>query len=220
MADATPAAQETPKAEETPKAAEAAPAADAPKEQTLIDTAKAEQQADPKEGEQPQENKDAVTYELKVPEGFTLEDAQVETIKSFAKEHGLSNAQAQAVLEREAQATKSVAEAKETVLTEQKAMLDERHGVWAKELQADKEFGGDQLAESGQLAYRAAEAWFGPELPKLLQEARLNHHPVFFKGLARIGKAMSAQSLVLPNAQSGAKRSTEDIFYNNTTKQD
>src|SRR3972149_1235780 len=46
-------------------------------------------------------------YELKLPEGSQLDQARIDSLSAYAKEKGLSNEQAQAILDRESDAVSS-----------------------------------------------------------------------------------------------------------------
>jgi hypothetical protein len=160
----------------------------------------------PKEEEKP---KVPEKYELKLPEGSPLKAEHVEKVAAYAKAQGLSNEQAQAILERENGAVSSfVQEQNETIKTKMDS--------WVNEIKADKEIGGDAYDQTLSAAKRAVSRFATPEFIQSLNETGLGNHPELVRVFARIGKAMSDDHSVFPGAQSGGKKSIEDIFYPNS----
>lgn len=157
----------------------------------------------------PKEEKTVVPekYDLKLPQGSDLTTDYVEKVASFAKERGLSNEQAQAVLDREIEARASVVEG-------QKQAIEQSNQKWFQALQSDSEIGGANLEQNGELAHRAAAHWFGEEFVNVIKQSKLNHYPALFKGLVRLGREMSDDQLVNPHAQQGGKKlSRAEILY-------
>ncbi len=174
-----------------------------PKQETQEGTAPKQEQTTEAKPEAP---KPPEKYELKMPENSPLDPNAIERVASYAKEKGLTNEQAQELLTREHEAVSQFAES-------QKAMISQKETQWAEELKADKEFGGSQLDEHGQLAYRAASKWFGEEFVDVLKSAKLNHYPPLFKGLVRLGKAMSDDQFVRGGSGPAPVKSMAEKFY-------
>jgi hypothetical protein len=153
-------------------------------------------------------------YELSLPKDSLLDASAVEKVSSYAKEKGLSNEQAQAILEREHGAIASFAE-------KQRADLAHKADhVWPEQIKADKEIGGEAFKANAELALRVVEKFASTDLRKTLTETGLGNHPELVRCFVKIGKAMSEDQLVIPGSQSGGKRSFEDIFYGNTNKKE
>lgn len=203
---ATPAPEST-QAEQAKPAAEAAPAA---KQESML-AADTKQQTEQKTGDTAAEKKpDApqeVKYELKLPEGSPLGAEKVAEVVAFAKERGLSNEHAQAVLERESKAVATYAEA------QKQQLVTRNQGEWLAALKSDKDVGGEKLSESGQLAYRGGVDLFGEKFMNVIREAHLNHHPDLFRGLAKYGKMISNDKFVHASAQPKAEKSVGELFY-------
>lgn len=188
-----------------------APAASAPAAEAAPAAAPvAAQQATPPAA-QPQGDKPVVPekYDLKLPEGSLLEPAYVEKISSYAKEKGLSNEQAQALLVREHEAVTSFAKAQES----QWAQTTES---WVNELKADKEIGGEKFAENAELAKRVLNRFGSEKLINELNRTQYGNHPELVRMMVQIGRTMAEDQLVLQNGKSANKRSIEDIFYGET----
>ena len=145
-------------------------------------------------------------YELKLPENSTLNAASVEKIASFAKERGLSQDQAQALLEREHSAVKENAD-------KQQESLKTAQNAWLEQAQKDTEIGGDKFKENAELSKRVVERFGSDALKKALNETGLGNHPELVRMIVRIGKAMSEDQLVLPGAGAGEKKNMADTFY-------
>lgn len=206
-----PAAASTNAAAETP-AAQATPVVDTkPPVEAKVDGAPEVKAPDAKA---PDEVKPVVPekYELKLPEGSPLVAAHVEKVAAFAKDKGLSNDQAQVILERESDAVKSFADG-------QKQKLDNLADVeWPKLAKSDPEIGGDKYNESVETAHRAL-AKFGT--PKLMEELKLTgygNHPELIRVFAKVGKMMSSDKIVIPGSQAVPTKSAEEILYGSTTQ--
>lgn len=146
-------------------------------------------------------------YDLKLPEGATLDQKALDELSAFAKEKGLSQEAAQAVLEREHSLAKSF---------EQKAQQEweTRKDQWLKDAQSDKEFGGENLKLSAETAHRALKRFDSTgKLAEMLESTGMGNHPEVIRFMWKIGQAMSEDQLVVPGAQTGGKKSIEEIFY-------
>lgn len=198
----TPAAAEQPAAipaAETPTAA--APAAtllggDKP---AAADPAQAEKpaQADEKakDGEKKDDGKkaDPITPEsygdFTPPAGVTLDDGLVGEFKSLAAEFGLTKEAAQKFVDLYGKVP-----AKQQELTT--AVVQQ----WAKDAQADKEFGGVEFNKNIGIAQQALAAFGSPALNDLIKESGLGNHPEIIRAFYRIGKAMSEDGRVVAGA--------------------
>lgn len=123
-------------------------------------------------------------FTLKAPEGSNFDENQLKAYESFAKENGLSAVQAQAIVERDAAASKNLATA------------------WENELVSDKEIGGDNLEQSKALAQEAVKKYF-PNLAKAITGTPFENHPALFRDLVALGKTMAPDKAVMPGAQRG-----------------
>lgn len=158
------------------------------------------------------EEKPAVpeTYELKLPEGSILDASHLESVSSFAKENGLTQKQAEAILARDSAAASSF------VQRQQDEFKTKAQG-WVEELKTDKEVGGLEFDKSEKLADRALEKFF-PEFAKEAKGAGLKPtHGLpahLFRGLVRIAKATGDDSLVREGTEAAnPTKSTAELFY-------
>ena len=194
-------AQETPtagQASTNQASTEVAPAAAGSADQSGAGTA---------EQKGPQGNQAVVEkYELKLPEGSLLRPEHVEKIALIAKERGLSNENAQLLVEREHQA-------RTEFLNELRAQDEQAKTAWISEVKADKEIGGDNFNRSVETAKRALDRFGSPEFKAMLDDTGYGNHPEVVRIFARIASSMSEDQLVIPGSQAGGSKSIEEIFY-------
>ena len=171
------------------------PAAD-PKKDSATPPVKEE----PKKEEQPPAKVVPEKYDLKVGEDSVLDPIAVEKIAAYAKEQGLSQEEAQQVLDGEAEAV-----AKD---------VSTRSEAWLTAAKADKEIGGEAFEKNKTLALQVVEKFFTPEFQKLLNRSGYGNNPEVLRGFARLGKAMSPDKLVNPTHNAtGPTKSREEKFY-------
>jgi hypothetical protein len=120
------------------------------------------------------------SYDFKAPEGITLDPAAVEAFAPVAKDLGLSQSQAQRVVDLYAGLQQSQAEA-------QAAQAQE----WAKQVTTDKEIGGAKWAQNQALIAQARDQFASPELVQLMEQTGLGNHPEVIKMFVRIGKQIA-----------------------------
>lgn len=154
------------------------------------------------DGKQPEPLK----FELKVPEGSLLDAKAVERISTFAKEKGLTNEQAQAILDSENKAVASYVEGKN-------AEINSAKEGWVAESKSDKEIGGDSFNKSVELAKRVVTRFGSESLTKALNETGLGNHPEMIRVFKRIGESMSEDVLIVGGAKPAAKKTDAEIFY-------
>lgn len=123
-------------------------------------------------------------YEFTQAEAF---DAKViGEFSEVAKELNLPQDAAQKILDKVAPVIQArQAEAMEAARTE-----------WVNTAKADKEFGGDKLAENLAVAKKALDQFGTPELRTLLNESGLGNHPEVIRMMFRAGKAISEDRFV------------------------
>ena len=145
-------------------------------------------------------------YELALPEDSKLQADDVDKIESFAKEHGLSQDAAQALLEHES----AIAAARDQAQLDH---LKAQSEAWREEVLNDKEMGGEKAAENIELAHRFAKTYWDDDFIAELDKTGLGNHPGLMKGFYRAGKAM-APDKIRGSGQPGAKKkSTEEVLY-------
>ena len=146
-------------------------------------------------------------YELKLPDGSHLGDGALDRTAAYARKQGLSNEEAQELLNRENSAVVDYVES-----------VKKQAEVWAEDSKADSEIGGDNLAKNCELAKRALDKFGSEALRDALNESGFGNHPEVVRVFSRIGKAMSEDQIVVPGTAGAASEKTaEETFYGETT---
>lgn len=148
-------------------------------------------------------------YDLKLPEKALLDTTHLEKIASFAKERGLSNEEAQTLVERENGAVSSF---QEGLIAKQKALAD----TWVNAAKTDKEIGGEAFTKNVELAHRAIDRFATPELKKELDATGLGNHPELVRMFVRVGKSMSEDQFFKADSQTSGKKSAAETLYGDT----
>jgi hypothetical protein len=141
-------------------------------------------------------------YEFSAPEGQELDANALSVFEPIAKELGLTQEQAQKLVDIYPQIQQQQAE-----------VWSKQVADWGEQVKADKEIGGDKFEASVGLAQRALDQFGNPELREYLQASGLGNHPALVRFCAKVGKSMAEDSFVVPNQ--GGQRSTADILYGN-----
>lgn len=146
-------------------------------------------------------------YEFKLPEGSKLDAKHQEALTAFAKARGLSQEDAQALLERDNLALKAQVE---KVDADYKGFVD---GL-RKQSEADPEIGGPRLNESVEKAGRVLGR-FDPagKVKQVLDESGYGNHPEVIRFLNKIFASMKEDELVIPAMPPTAKKTMEEKFY-------
>lgn len=139
-------------------------------------------------------------YEFAAPEGQELDANALSVFEPIAKELGLTQEQAQKLVDIYPQIQQQQAEA-----------WSKQVADWGEQVKADKEIGGDKFTASVGLAQRALDQFGNPELREYLQASGLGNHPALVRFCAKVGKSMAEDSFVVPNQ--GGQRSTADLLY-------
>lgn len=128
-------------------------------------------------------------YDLKLPDGMTLDEAAYSEFEPLAKELKLNNEQAQKLADIYSKRMQETARA-------QSEQWKNTTAKWADDVRADKEIGGQNLDTSVRHA-QAALAKFGtPELKAQMEATGMGNHPELVRVFARIGKAMAEDNFI------------------------
>jgi hypothetical protein len=144
--------------------------------------------------------------DLKLPEGSVLTSADLDDIRDYAKEKGLTPDQAAGLVERE---NLAVASFVDRTHLEHKEKAD----GWDKACREHKEFGGTKYPESSEAALRALKTFFSPELAEELAKTRYGSYPPLWEGLVKAGLAMKDDSVSPPSSQQSDDVPTWEAVY-------
>ncbi|HGM5909802.1 TPA: peptidase [Serratia marcescens] len=163
----------------------------------------AKEKADKEAAEKAEKEKKSAApekYEFTPPEGQELDANALAVFEPIAKELGLSQEQAQKLVDIYPQIQQQQAEAWSKQVSD-----------WGEQVKVDKEIGGDKFNASVGAAQRALDQFGNTELREYLNASGLGNHPALVRFCAKVGKAMAEDSFVVPNQ--GGQRSAADILY-------
>ena len=147
-----------------------------------------------------------IKYDLALPKDSLLPANRVDEIVQIAKERGLSNEDAKALLEREDSATRRHHEA---LVNSHQNLVKQ----WAEQTQNDKEIGGAHYKESVTLARSVLKDFGSPELVEALDKTGWGNNPELVRLLTRIGKAYAPDTMVQPGQMPAPKKNAADVLY-------
>lgn len=162
----------------TPGQTDPAKPAQQQSEQTPEQQASAQQKAD-------------VQYDIKLSEGSPIDKGLVEDLVSFAKEKGLSQEQAQALVDREEQIVKDFAQAQAEAIAQQKE-------DWKKACATDKEIGGPEFTKNIELTTRFLKKYGHESIVKHLEDSGLGNHPEVVRMFVKLAKDVGVGEDVVP----------------------
>lgn len=193
---------------ETPAEGDAAdkPAAE-PGAKTEAELA-AEKEATEKANKEKKESGAPEKYEFKATaEGQDLDAEALATFEPVARELGLSQEQAQKLVDIYGKDIVPKLEQKQAEAWQQQTEQ------WGNDVRADKEIGGDKLTANIGMAQKALDQFGTPELRTYLEQTGLGNHPDLVRCFMKIGKSMGEDSMVM--AGNGGQRSAAEVLYGN-----
>ena len=140
-------------------------------------------------------------YELKIPDGGSVDADDLKLVETRARKLGLSNENAQALLEE--------FDAERVALSAQFRAVTE----------ADPDYGGDKLPETQELAdlvldhYRPAGSKRGDALRRIFEKTGLNNHLELISLLADIGRDAKEDRLVRPGNAKPVPKTPQEALY-------
>jgi len=151
------------------------------------------------------------TYEtFTLPDGVEMDDAARDSFLPVAKQLNLTQEDAQALVNYEAQ---RVAEYVQTQETDWNNLQTE----WRTTTQSDKEIGGAAFDQSVAHAKKFLAAYGNENLIEALNTTGMGNHPELIRALSRAGKAMSEDTLAI-GGLSNTPKAPEDVLYPNQSE--
>lgn len=150
-------------------------------------------------------------YELKMPEGVTLDDKALETFSPAFKELGLTNEQAQKLADQYIERQQAAAKEADDNWTAIQS-------GWVKDVKADKLVGGANFDANIKTAVGAIDKFGDDDLEAALTMSGLGNHPAFVRFAYRVGKAMGDDTVLKGGGGETASTETpESRMYGSTT---
>lgn len=116
-----------------------------------------------------------------MPEGVELDSALLTEAAPLFKELGLTQDQAQKLIDFQAKQVQASSESNVDAFNQ--LMND-----WQEQSKNDKEFGGDKFEENVGIARSAIDKFGTPELKQLLEEHGVGNHPEVIRFMVKVGK--------------------------------
>lgn len=178
-------------------------------------------EADPPEGSEGEATQSAPEQyaDFTLPEGFTLEGDMLDGLTGIAKAHNMTQDQAQALVDLGVKQAQAVQAAYGELAAQSPVILPEHWAKeWHKQTTEDAEIGGAKLPESLALGQRVFATFGSPELAKFLNDTGLNHHPELHRFMVKVGKAVSEDTLVLPQGGQATPEKGGDVISRTASK--
>lgn len=194
-----------PAAAADPAAEPAAAAAETPEAKLTREAAEAKANAVPE------------TYEaFTMPEGGEVDEALLGEFSAVAKELGLTQAQAQKLVDLQAKSAIAETSARTDQLTQ---ALEAQKTRWVDEIKNDPELGGAKFDATITTAVKAM-SFFGDDFRVLLNESGIGNNPGLIRGLHKIGLAMSEDRMVIPGSDASATegKSAAEVMFGSAFK--
>lgn len=147
-------------------------------------------------------------YTFSAPDGSEYDPEIVDAFSGAAREAGLTQDAAQKLIEKMAPA----------IAARQVDQVQAIHTEWLNASSADKEFGGEKLAENLGVARKALDTFGTPELRTLLDETGLGNHPEVIRLMYRAGKAISEDTFVGGVSRVSGKPNAIGVLYDKTKR--
>jgi len=156
------------------------------------------------EGDQ-QKTGEVEIQDFKMPEGIEVDTELAGELKTFAKENGLTQEQAQ-----------QIADLGVKMQQKQLTTIAETVKSWAETAKTDKEYGGEAFDANLAQANKALAQFATPEFLQFLQESGLGNHPEMIRTWYRVSKTVSEDRLVTGSrtSSSGGKSLEERLYPN------
>lgn len=141
-------------------------------------------------------------YEFTAGKDQELDAEAVAAFEPIARELGLSNEQAQKIVDVYGSTIMP------QIMKQQNEAWQKQTTEWAETVKADKELGSTESIGNAQ---KAMDQFGTPELKQYLNDSGLGNHPELFRIFSRIGKAMSEDGFVSGSSENS--RSAADVLF-------
>jgi len=165
---------------------------------------------DKSDGDKPPEDG---KYDLKMPDGIELDGEMAKALAPDFKELGLSNAQAQKLVDK-------YIEVQRTKFQSQNEQWGETVSGWVTQAKEDKEIGGDRWDDTVTAGRLAVEKFGTPALREYLNASGGGNHPEVIRFMAKVGGLLKDDNPA-SGGGAGAVKAPEaaHILFSNDVKQ-
>lgn len=138
-----------------------------------------------------------------VPEGYEIDQELMSQFEPVLREVNLTQEAAQKIMDVAPKLIEATQMKTVSAVLDHLGMTD--HATWAPSLKADKEIGGDKLAENLAVAKKGLETFGTPQLRDLLKKTGLGNHPEMVRAFYKVGQQIKEDGFV-----SGSSTTTSD----------
>lgn len=146
--------------------------------------------------------------DFSLPEDMPMDAEAMDAFKPLAKELGLSQEQAQKLVDIQAQAVARFTEA------QTQAFVETTNG-WLESAKGDDEIGGPNFDARVATAKKAVEFFGTPELIEAFDMTGVGNHPEFLRAFYRIGKLMEDDPVRFGSSQQAGPKDPAKILFPN-----
>jgi hypothetical protein len=172
-----------------------------------------EAEGKPGEGEKAPDGAPEKYADFKAPEGATLAPELVSEVSTLAKELNLSQDKAQKVIDTAVKLAQQNAAQSQQQITD---TIKATQAQWATDAKADKELGGEKLAENLARAKSAMEVSASPALQELLGKSGLGNHPEVIRHFLKLAPVfLEGKHVPGGKALGNDGKSPEKVLYPN-----
>nr|WP_011279254.1 hypothetical protein [Sodalis glossinidius]CAI59394.2 hypothetical protein pSG3.03 [Sodalis glossinidius] len=140
-------------------------------------------------------------YTFTAPEGGELDAQALGIFEPVAKELGLTQAQAQKLVDIYPQIQQRQAQA-----------WGQQVAEWGEQVKTDPEIGGEKFTANVGQAQKALDQFGNPALRDYLEASGLGNHPELVRFCAKVGKAMAEDNMIMPG-HSSERSAVRDLAY-------
>ena len=159
------------------------------KDETLLAADKTDTKVEDSNADKTKEEVKTVEYtDFKLPEGFEVDAEALTNFKGLAKEMGISQENAQKLVDMQASLMSKQNEANTKA-------WEKMQNDWRSSAMADKEYGGQTVKENIGVAKKALDKFGSPELKQALEVTGMGNHPEFIRLLYRVGKTLKEDKM-------------------------
>lgn len=149
-------------------------------------------------------------YQFKAPQGQELDPLQIETYSPVFKELGLTQDQAQKLIDASFVAAPKLIEAHEKQIQD---ALAKQSTDWGTASKSDKEFGGVNFDANAKIANQALSQFGTKELNQLLVEEGLGNHPEVVRLFWKIGTKLQEGKPPTNTTVTNASSNPASVLY-------
>ncbi|HKI62885.1 MAG TPA: hypothetical protein VKA31_11380 [Mariprofundaceae bacterium] len=146
--------------------------------------------------------------DFQIPEELTVDGNRMDEFKPIAKELGLTQDQAQKLVDFYADGIKSQVE-------QTQSAWNDIMTTWQEDVKKDQEIGGKAFDESLSSAKKALDAFGTEKLYEALEQTGMGNHPEFIRVFSRMGKAIAEDKIRIGGASADGPKDPAHVLFPN-----